>query len=305
MSYHNIRHLPQRARTRLAPTPSGFLHLGNVLSFAITAHFAARTGAEIYLRIDDLDRERMQDEYLEDIFETLKFLDIPWQEGPVSTQDFLKNHSQYTRLNAYEKALKVLAEEGHVFACDCSRTQVAAVSVDGRYPGTCLNKKLDLFAPNVQWRVKTRPGRVITVNRLGGTMLKATLPAHMSNFVVRRKDGVPAYQLASLIDDVEMGVDLVVRGVDLWPSTWAQLYLAGLLGKESFLDTAFVHHPLLLLADGVKMSKSAGSTSVRYMRNEGMSREAVYEEIGRLSGTTQPCRSWQELGRIIEKHFAP
>lgn len=305
LGFHSIHHLPSASLTRLAPTPSGFLHLGNLLSFAITAHFAKRTGAKIHLRIDDLDRERAQSEYIEDIFQTLKFLDIPWHSGPANTEDFQKRWSQYNRMGDYEAALKQLEEGNHVFACNCSRSQLAALGNGGIYPGTCLSKKLDLHTPGVQWRLKTRPGRVLRINRLGAPVLKATLPPLMQNFVVRKKDGVAAYQLASLVDDVNAGTDLIVRGVDLWPSTWAQLYLAETLSKECFLKVAFVHHPLLQWRDGTKLSKSAGATSIQYLRNQGMTREGIYTEVAKMLGSRKRCHNWQELATLMEKHFAP
>ena len=304
-SFKSIRALPRAAQTRLAPTPSGFLHLGNVLSFAITAYLARRTGARILLRIDDLDRERVQPEYLDDIFETLKFLDIPWNTGPKTTTDFREKWSQYTRMNRYHAALQKLEREKQVFACECSRAQIAAAAPDGSYPGTCLHKKIDLHQPNVQWRLKTRPGRIISVNRLAAPPLKSTLPALMHHFVVRKKDGAPAYQLASLVDDLEMGNDLVIRGVDLWPSTWAQLYLADILQEKAFSATAFVHHPLLLQRNGNKLSKSAGATSIQYLRKQGMKKEEIFGEVARLLGSTPCCSNWKDLGRLMEKNFAP
>lgn len=305
VSFHSIHHLPAARLTRLAPTPSGFLHLGNVLSFAITAHFAKRTGAKIHLRIDDLDRERAQPEFIDDIFQTLSFLDIPWHSGPVTTEEFHNRWSQYNRTADYEAALKQLEEGNHVFACNCSRSQLATLGNGGIYPGTCLSKKLDLHTPGVQWRLKTRPGRVLAINRLGAPMLKATLPPLMQNFVVRKKDGLAAYQLASLVDDVNAGTDLIVRGVDLWPSTWAQLYLAELLNREKFSATSFVHHPLLQGPDGYKLSKSAGATSIQYLRNQGMTRKGIYSEVAKMLGSPYPCHNWQELATLMEKHFAP
>src|ERR1051325_8948231 len=128
-------------RTRLAPTPSGYLHFGNALSFCITAHLARKTGAKIFLRIDDLDRERLAKKYVQDIFDTLLFLEIPWDEGPRNMKEYEDEFSQAHRLHLYEKALDRLKEAGHLFACTCSCAQVSLQN-DGSYPGTCRNKKL-------------------------------------------------------------------------------------------------------------------------------------------------------------------
>ncbi|HWB90453.1 MAG TPA: glutamate--tRNA ligase family protein, partial [Puia sp.] len=102
--------------TRIAPTPSGFLHLGNVFSFSLTAALARRTGAEILLRIDDLDRERVQRDYLQDIFDTLTFMQIPWDQGPRNVDDFEREYSQVHRLPLYRAALARLREAGAVYA---------------------------------------------------------------------------------------------------------------------------------------------------------------------------------------------
>src|ERR1700722_17238392 len=98
-------------RTRIAPTPSGYLHLGNVLSFALTAALARRTGAGILLRIDDLDRGRVSKDYVEDIFETLRFLEIPWDEGPRDFIDYQRVYTQLRRMQLYQEALQQLRDE--------------------------------------------------------------------------------------------------------------------------------------------------------------------------------------------------
>src|ERR1700755_812419 len=108
-------------KTRIAPTPSGFLHLGNAYSFALTAALAEKYGAKILLRIDDLDRERVQKEYVQDIFDTLNFLELPWDEGPRNVMELERDWSQIHRMGLYKEALDLLREEGDLFACNCSR----------------------------------------------------------------------------------------------------------------------------------------------------------------------------------------
>src|SRR5579863_8142302 len=130
------------SKTRIAPTPSGFLHLGNALSFAITAAIAERTNAKILLRIDDLDRERVRKEYVQDIFDTLNFLEIPWHEGPRNFSEYETEYSQIHRLKWYQTALEQLKNSGQVFACNCSRAQIRANNPDEIYPGTCREKAL-------------------------------------------------------------------------------------------------------------------------------------------------------------------
>jgi glutamyl-tRNA synthetase len=287
------------SKTRLAPTPSGFLHLGNVLSFAVTAALAGQTGASLLLRIDDLDRERISPAYVQDIFDTLHFLEIPWEEGPRSVAEYEQTYSQLHRLPLYRQALQQLAAQGLVFACTCSRTEILRVSANGVYPGTCRDKQLPLDTPGACWRLRTVPETLLQVQEWNGAVHEAMLPATMYDFVVKKKDGFPAYQLASLIDDLHWGVDLVVRGEDLRASTLAQLYLASMLGFNRFLSVRFLHHPLLMEKGGTKLSKSAGATSVQYLRKQGWQPPAVFAAIGDMLGIAPPVRSWEELGRGV------
>lgn len=286
-------------RTRLAPTPSGYLHLGNIFSFVVTVALARRTGAAILLRIDDLDKERTTDAYLQDIFDTLRFLELPWDEGPNDVADFTARYSQWQRMPLYQKALQQLQEAPQVFACSCSRQQMQAQSGDGSYPGTCRNKHLPLGGPGYAWRVHTPHVWQHSIKTTSGHIAVQNFPAAVRNFVVRKRDGVPAYQLASLIDDLHFGVDLVVRGADLWPSTLAQLYLSNLIGASYFFDTTFVHHGLLLDAAGFKMSKSAGATSVYQLRKWGKSRAEVYQMLAGLCGIKEPVHDWQSMAALL------
>ena len=282
-------------KTRIAPTPSGFLHVGNILSFSLTAGLARHAGASVLLRIDDLDRERFSVDYLEDIFETLRFLGISWDEGPVGVEDFERNWSQMRRMRLYEEALGLLRESGAVFACTCSRSQLAGLQ--GGYPGTCEERRISLDADGVSWRLRTEG-----------------LAGEMRDFVVRKKDGFPAYQLTSLVDDLYFGVDLIVRGEDLRPSTLAQLWLAevlsaatlrdgasgeGVFARNVFRNARFYHHPLLVTAAGEKLSKSAGATSIQYLRQQGFTPADVYQLIARLLGFEGPVGDWEQLAALV------
>jgi glutamyl-tRNA synthetase len=270
---------PQFQKTRIAPTPSGYLHLGNALSFLITASLAKKTGAKVLLRIDDLDRQRVRPEYVQDIFEVLYLFGINWDEGPRNEEEYETRYGQMHRMALYRSALQQLREGGHLFACTCSRSEILRHNPDGVYPGTCRHKGIPLDAPGVSWRLHTAEEKVLQVKNLDGTVTTAFLPGEMQSFVVRKKDGTPAYQLASLVDDLHFGVDLVVRGDDLWPSTLAQLYLASLLRQPRFSEASFFHHPLLKDANGVKLSKSAGAQSIRHLRSNGREHSDLYALI--------------------------
>jgi len=276
-------------KTRLAPTPSGFLHLGNILSFAITASLARENGAKILLRIDDLDQARVNKQYISDIFDTLNFLEIPWDEGPRDAKEFEESFSQIHRLGIYNAALQQLADERRVFACTCSRSKLQDAPCD------CVNKKISLATENASWRLITDIDAVLKIRNCSGETIRTTLPADMHNFIVRKKDGFPAYQLTSVIDDLFYGISLVVRGNDLWPSTLAQHALALALGKNDFGDIAFCHHQLLTETSGKKLSKSAGATSVKYLRENGKSAGEIYQLTAAMAGVTKPTQNWQVL----------
>jgi glutamyl-tRNA synthetase len=282
-------------KTRIAPTPSGFLHLGNVLSFAITAAIAEKTNSKILLRIDDLDRDRVNKRYVQDIFDTLNFLEIPWHEGPRNYEEYESEYSQLHRMELYQTALQQLRDNGQVFACTCSRADVRRNNADDIYPGTCRNKAIPLDTKDAGWRLKTDASAEILVNTLQQGTIKTTLPANMQDFIVRKKDGYPAYQLTSIIDDLHFGVDLIVRGEDLWPSTLAQLHLSSRLKADSFQNSTFHHHTLLTESSGKKLSKSAGDTSVKYLRECGKKAADIYTEIGKMIGIKETVSNWREL----------
>ncbi len=281
-------------KTRIAPTPSGYLHVGNVMSFAITAALARRTNAKILLRIDDMDRERTQRQYVQDIFDTLNFLGIPWDEGPRDMREYEQQYAQGHRQELYTKALQQLAEQGNVFACTCTRTQIAHTNPNMAYPGTCVNKGLPLDMPGTSWRMRTNLTEQVTVHTLKEPII-TSLPETMQHFMVKKKDGLPAYQLTSVIDDLAFGVDLVVRGEDLWESTVAQHYIARALGQDTFMDTTFHHHRLINDEAGKKLSKSEGATSVHYLRQQHKTAADIFSLIGSIMGIEEPIRSWEEL----------
>jgi glutamyl-tRNA synthetase len=256
----------------------------------LTAGLARRLGARILLRIDDLDSKRVEQEYVEDIFDTLEFLSIPWDEGPRNKVEFERSWSQSLRMALYQQALQDLRRKEVLFACACSRAQIARESADGAYPGTCRDKGLSLDMPDVAWRVRTDAQTELTMRMTDGSFRQSqltetswtgSLDKSMNDFVVRKKDGLPAYQLTSLVDDLYYEVDLIVRGQDLWPSTLAQLYLAQLLpGGLAFSNSIFHHHVLFTDADGSKLSKSAGATSIQFLRQQGKSPSEIFGMMG-------------------------
>jgi glutamyl-tRNA synthetase len=256
-----------RLATRFAPTPSGFLHLGNLYNLLLVEQLARQLDAELVLRVDDLDRSRYRRKYAEDIFRMMRWLGVDWDAGPRSVAELERTYSQNLRLDTYGRALERLRP--HVFACRCSRSKVSAVTVDGGYAGTCRNADIPLDAPDVAWRF-----------RLDG-------PPDVRDPVVRKKDGRPAYHIASVVDDVDLGITHVVRGEDLRASTRIQQALARALEStpsltpdqgpdfSAFARIAFVHHPLLTAREDAKISKSAGRRAQSLLVTSGFTPEDV------------------------------
>jgi glutamyl-tRNA synthetase len=240
--------------SRLAPTPSGYLHLGNLANFLRIEKFVKESGGSLLLRIDDCDGTRARREFVEHIFETLEWLGIEWQQGPRSTEDFYRSFSQVSRKQYYFGKLKALSSQ--IYACACSRKQLEGEGC------RCQEKKLSF-----------EPGKT-------ALRLRFEDPALQSRFgdvVLWRKDDGPAYHWASVVDDLEWGVNLIVRGEDLRESSALQQEIAALLKLGGFAGVRFVHHPLLTGEGGAKLSKSQGALSVVELRKAGMSAEAVRE----------------------------
>ncbi|QQL51417.1 glutamate--tRNA ligase family protein [Mucilaginibacter ginkgonis] len=283
-------------KTRLAPTPSGYLHIGNILSFGITAGLAKKYKAKTLLRIDDLDKVRANPLFVADIFETLNFLSIEWQEGPRHAIDFENHFSQTKRLGLYDQAIEQLKNDGKLFACTCSRTAYSPAACD------CRNKHLSFDTSAANWRIISDNCQLL-IKQLDSTIIQAELPEGMQNFIVRKKDDYPSYQLASVVDDLHLGVDLIVRGQDLWESTLAQQFLAQQLGRPDFAEIAFYHHPLIKNASGDKLSKSAGDTSVKYLRENGATPAEVFGRICTHAGVNGHAHNWDEFVDLIANHF--
>lgn len=285
---------PDFSLTRIAPTPSGYLHSGNIFSFIITAGLARRYGASILLRIDDLDIGRVRSAYIEDIFDTLSFLGIPWDEGPRNPDDFHRHWSQRLRLNKYESLLHALRASGYLFGCDCTRTRMS-----GGERCVCAERALDLSEPGITWRLLTEThNRIIHRDLIKGAVVEP-LPTSVQYPILRKRDGDPAYHVASVSDDVDHDVDFIVRGSDLLDSTRLQCQLASLAGMDSFSQVTFYHHPLIVDTSGRKLSKSAGDGSVSDLRKTGAHRRDVFERICVSCGISERPDRWEDLFEMV------
>jgi len=286
---------------RLAPTPSGYLHLGNALNFGLTWLLARMHGGELRLRIDDLDAARSQPEFVEDVFRSLEWLGLDYEEGPSGPGEQETLFSQRHRLPLYEEAMAKLWKSGKLFACDCSRKSIRHLSPAGLYSGTCRNRGLSRTQTQVAWRILTPAQQPIQWQDLVLGEQSVDLADHMPDFVLRRKDHLPAYQLASLLDDQAYGINFLVRGADLRESTAAQLYVADCLGMDEFRQARFLHHPLLLDERGAKLAKSAGAASLLQLRESGQEPSLVFAHLSRWLGLPAIAQGPAELLAISQQ----
>ena len=237
--------------TRLAPTPSGFLHLGNAVNFQLIAWLAASKEGEVVLRIDDMDAPRYRPEYVDDVFDLLDWMGIAWHRGPRTRGEFETEHSLTHRTAHYRSALDRVRDNGlECYACSCTRSSIAGVPTGG-CSGGCRAAQRHLETGVTALRLHVPVGTVIPVQGRDVHLADA-----VGDFVVWRRDGLPAYHLACVVEDEALATTHVVRGEDLRESTAAQLFLARHLGADAFLSAEFLHHPLLTDEGGRKLSKS-------------------------------------------------
>ena len=277
-------------RGRFAPSPSGRMHLGNLFCALLSWLSVKSRGGEWILRIEDLDTARCRPEYARQVEEDLQWLGLAWDEGgSAGGPDAPYFQSQRTAL--YEAALERLREMGRVYPCFCTRAQLHAASAPHRedgltvYPGTCR----DLTPEEIARREASgRRGALRlrvpeeTVTFTDGHLGEVTeyLPTDCGDFLLRRSDGLFAYQLAVVVDDAAMGITEVVRGADLLSSTPRQLLLYELLGWEA---PEFFHFPLLLSPDGRRLSKRDGDLGLAALR-ERYTPEEIVGKLAYLAG---------------------
>lgn len=265
--------------TRFAPAPTGHLHIGHVVNALHVWGFAQAHGGRVLLRIEDHDGQRSRPEYEASILDDLRWLGFTADESPVR---------QSARGVIYERALDRLRDAGLVYACECSRREIADSGGGGaelRYPGTCAAKRLP-----------EQPGRAIRVRLERSTERfhdllqgeQVQVPAEQcGDLLAVDRNGWWTYQFAVTVDDMEQGITHVIRGVDLLPSTGRQIQLARLLGRTE--PPTFLHHPLVMKSLAQKVSKSDGDTGIREMRAAGQSAHAVLA----LARTLVPTPPWE------------
>jgi glutamyl-tRNA synthetase len=277
----------KQLQTRLAPTPSGFLHVGNVFAFLVTAAEAKQHGLALRLRIDDLDRSRFRQAYLQDVFAVLRVLEIDWQFGPQNEALFLAEYRQALRLSLYESYLQRLRATGLVYACACTRSELGAKHHEST---ACKAQNRSLDDPSCAWRLTLEQGKALQMRNFEQQLKPVTLGTELIDPVVRRKQeglkepALPAYHLACIADDVLYGTTHVVRGLDLYESSVIQLFIAEILQETEFLEMHFLHHPLVQNANGLKLSKSAGDKKGSSLLVNHGTKAQLFAAVGKALG---------------------
>jgi glutamyl-tRNA synthetase len=267
---------------RLAPTPSGGLHLGNARTFLIAWLSARATGGRIVLRIDDLDTPRVKPGYTEQAIADLRWLGFDWDGAPIY---------QSQRSDAYRHALEKLRAAGWVYPSFASRRELA-IAAQAPHVGEPPAAPTDQDRTPA-WRFRAPPEPVNFTDALQGECAIKT-----DDFIVCRHDGIAAYQLATVVDDHHQGVTEVVRGDDLLDSTPRQILLARALGLPS---PRYVHVPLVLDAGGQRMAKRRDSTRLAALRDAGISPGKVIGILAASCGWAEPgeeCLPAQLIARF-------
>jgi glutamyl-tRNA synthetase len=273
-------------KTRLAPSPTGALHLGNARTFLVNWLLARQRGWHILLRIEDLDGPRIKPGADRQAIDDLRWLGLDWDEGPAY---------QSSRRTEYASAIEKLLADGCAYPCACSRKEVeraasAPHADDGAtiYPGTCRGRFPSIGAareasgrePAIRFLVPDET--VAWMDTLCGPQ-RSDAATDFGDFVIAKADGTAAYQLAVVVDDAEMGVTQVVRGDDLIDSTPRQILLYRALGLEAAIPT-YCHLPLVVGADGRRLAKRHGDTRLEFYRELGVPPRRLLALLARWCG---------------------
>ncbi|MBK9262100.1 MAG: tRNA glutamyl-Q(34) synthetase GluQRS [Polyangiaceae bacterium] len=293
-------------RGRFAPSPTGDLHLGSAVAAVFCAAAALAARGTLVLRVEDIDTPRVIPGQAARIAEDLDWLGIRFQEGP-DIGGAAGPYVQSQRQALYEAAIDELAKHDLVYLCDCSRAEIARVASaphagdEGpRYSGTCrpfgMRPRAFKRPPAVRIAVPHDARSIVTTNDLVLGSRTDDVADVTGDFVLRRGDGIFAYQLAVVVDDLAMGITDVVRGADLAGSSARQVLLARLLGGE---PPAFAHVPLLVADDGRRLAKRDGGMTIREQRAFGRDPRELVRTIARayghdIAGSAEPLEALAE-----------
>lgn len=274
-------------RTRFAPAPTGYLHLGHLVNAIHVWGLAGAFGGRVALRIEDHDLTRCRPEYERGLLEDLEWLGFVPDLGTIA--EFRAGaHPQRQSDNgaAYAQALQALEARGSIYPCVCSRRDIQAAArpvaegVETPYPGTCDGRHLAADVTRAR-RVRLEARRMAFDDLLLGPQVQQP-SAECGDVLVRDRFGHWTYQFAVTVDDLDQGMDVIIRGEDLLSSTGRQLQIGEMLGRRD--PPLLLHHPLLRRADGRKLSKAAHDTSLRELRAQGASAASLIGDAAWRSG---------------------
>jgi len=274
---------PNSYRGRLAPSPTGLLHLGHARTFWIAAERAIENAGTLILRNEDLDPQRSRTEFVDAMIADLQWLGIRWSEGP----DCGGPHGPYSqseRRLLYLEGWRRLRDAGFIYPCTCSRKDLAQAAIapndsddEPVYPGRCRGRTdgPQLSEPaGLNWRFRVPDEEEITFADLNLGPQKYLAGRDFGDFLVWRRDDVPAYQLAVVVDDAAMQITDVVRGADLLKSTARQLLLIRAL---EYRTPEYFHCELVRDQSGARLAKRHDALSIRQLRESGLSAQKVIE----------------------------
>lgn len=294
-------------KTRFAPSPTGYMHLGNARTALFNALLAQAQGGQFLVRIEDTDKERSEENYTDALLKDLTWLGIEWQEGPEVGGPHAP-YSQMLRLDIYEHYYQRLIQEGQAYPCYCNEQELSmvrkaqtAAGMTPRYPGTCRH------LTSAQIEKKEREGRVPCLRlkvpdnahvRFQDLIygMKDFKAADLGDFVIRKEDNGPTFMFANAIDDALMEVTHALRGEDHLTNTPRQILLLNLLGLT---PPNYGHFPIILGQDGKPLSKRNGSQSIQLLREQGYHPEGIVNYMARLGHhyTSDTWMDYQTLGK--------
>lgn len=267
-------------RGRLAPSPTGFLHLGHAKTFWVAQQRAKENGGELILRNEDLDSTRFKMEFVPAMLEDLRWFGFEWSEGPDVGGKFAP-YNQSERMSFYRAALEKLRAGNFIYPCTCSRKDILAATRaphandddEPVYPGTCrANSKSEIADQKFNWRFRVPDEKTISFMDGNFGEQKFVAEKDFGDFVVWRHDDIPAYQLACVADDAAMKISEVVRGADLLVSTARQILIYRALNLPS---PNFFHCELMLDEKGERLAKRHDALSLRKLRELGETPESL------------------------------
>ncbi len=281
-------------RTRFAPSPTGYLHVGGARTALFSWLYARKHGGQFVLRIEDTDLERSTAESVNAILEGMTWLGLEYDEGP-----FFQTH----RFDRYEEIIQQLMDKGLAYRCNCSRERLDELREEAmkrkekpRYDGRCRDQVVDPNEPHVIRFRNPDEGSVVVDDLVRGRVVFEN--AELDDLIIKRTDGSPTYNLTVVVDDMDMKINHVIRGDDHLNNTPRQINILQALGKE---PPAYAHVPMILGDDGARLSKRHGAVSVMQYREEGYLPEALLNYLVRL-GWSHGDQEIFSIDEMIE-HF--